>query len=318
VNTVGAFALVAGGVVLLGTGAELLVRGAIAVARLARMSPAVIGLTIVAMGTSLPELTVGITAAVKGSAAVGVGNVMGVNVFNICVVLGMAALVQPMRVHSMAVRLEWPVMFLAAWQCLLLVRDGSLDRLEGAYFSIALLIFTAYVVRIARADVAGEEAKKADFVIIGGYPGFHYQEIKISSLAIRNGAYFYATSRDPYIPTDEGLVPATGSMLASIEVASGQKAIVGGKPEPIIFEVAITRRHLHPKERLAVIGDRLDSDIIGGKNAGITTILVLSGSTKEGDLHSSDLIPDYLIHDLTGLLSEIDTAWNSKIQGRLP
>jgi 4-nitrophenyl phosphatase len=166
--------------------------------------------------------------------------------------------------------------------------------------------------------VNGEEGKKADFVIIGGYPGFHYEEIKIASLAIRNGAYFYATSRDPYIPTDEGLVPATGSMLASIEVASGQKAIVGGKPEPIIFEVAITRRHLHPKERLAVIGDRLDSDIIGGKNAGITTILVLSGSTKEGDLHSSDLIPDYLIQDLTGLLSEIDTAWNSKIKGRLP
>jgi HAD superfamily hydrolase (TIGR01450 family) len=166
--------------------------------------------------------------------------------------------------------------------------------------------------------VAGEEAKRADFVIIGGYPGFHYEELKISSLAIRNGAYFYATSRDPYIPTEEGLVPATGAVLASIEVASEKKAIVGGKPEKIIFEVAMMRNQLRPKERIGVIGDRLDSDIIGGKRAGIKTILVLSGSTKEGDLYTGDLIPDYVINDLTGLLSEIDTAWNSKIRGKLP
>ncbi|MGB7290830.1 MAG: HAD-IIA family hydrolase [Thermodesulfobacteriota bacterium] len=173
------------------------------------------------------------------------------------------------------------------------------------------------ITKIGLELVAGEEAKSADFVIIGGHPGFHYEEIKISSLAIRNGAYFYATSRDPYIPTEEGLVPATGAVLASIEVASGQKAIIGGKPEKIIFEVAMTRKHLRPKERTGVIGDRLDSDIIGGKRAGIKTILVLSGSTKEADLYSGDLIPDYVINDLTGLLSEIDTAWNRKMRGKL-
>jgi HAD superfamily hydrolase (TIGR01450 family) len=171
---------------------------------------------------------------------------------------------------------------------------------------------------IGLEPIAGEEAKRADFVIIGGYPGFHYEEIRIASLAIRNGAYFYATSRDPYIPTEEGLVPATGAVLASIEVASEKKAIVAGKPEKIMFEVAMKRKHLRPKERIGVIGDRLDSDIIGGKRAGIKTILVLSGSTKEGDVYSGDLIPDYVINDMTGLLSEIDTAWNTKIRGELP
>jgi len=164
--------------------------------------------------------------------------------------------------------------------------------------------------------VAGEEAKKADFVIIGGHPGFHYEEIKLSSLAIRNGAYFYATSRDPFVPTDEGFVPATGSELASIEVASGQKAIVAGKPEKIIFEVAIKKKRLHPKKRIAVVGDGLDSDIMGGKRAGIKTILVLSGSTKEKDIYKSEIIPDFLIDDLSGLLSEIDATWNSKIKGK--
>ncbi len=154
--------------------------------------------------------------------------------------------------------------------------------------------------------VAGEEAKTADFVVIGGHPDFHYEEIKISSFAIRNGAYFYATSRDPHVLTDEGSVPATGSVLAAIEVASGHKAIVAGKPEQIIFEVALKRRQLHPGKRIAVVGDRLDSDIVGGKRAGIKTILVLSGSADEEDLYRGVLTPDYVINDLTGLLSEID------------
>jgi cation:H+ antiporter len=155
-------ALVALGIVLLGTGADLLVRGATAIARVARMSPAVIGLTIVAMGTSLPELTIGVTSALKGNADIGIGNVLGVNVFNICVVLGITALVQPIRVHGNVVRLEWPVMFLASLQCLLLIRDGVLDRLEGMFFVVALVIFTAFVVRIARNDLQEEEA--ADLV----------------------------------------------------------------------------------------------------------------------------------------------------------
>lgn len=158
-TNVAAIALIVVGIALLGVGAELLVRGATAIATLARISPAVIGLTIVAMGTSLPELTVGVTAALKGSAAVGVGNVMGVSVFNICVVLGIAALVQPIRVHGQAIRLEWPVMLIAAWQCLLLVRDGSLDRLEGGFFLVALILFTAYVVYIGRHAVTGEAAR---------------------------------------------------------------------------------------------------------------------------------------------------------------
>jgi cation:H+ antiporter len=159
-------AQIAVGVALLGTGADALVRGATALARLARMSPAVIGLTIVAMGTSLPELTVGVTSAVRGNADIGIGNVLGVNVFNICIVLGITALVQPIRVHGNVVRLEWPVMFLAALQCLLLVRDGALDRLEGVVFVIALVVFTAFVVRVARRDLGEEEAADLESEIL--------------------------------------------------------------------------------------------------------------------------------------------------------
>lgn len=150
--------LVAAGVALLGFGADLLVRGAVTVAKAARLSAAVIGLTIVSMGTSLPELTVSIAAGLKGSADLSLGNVVGSNIFNIGAVLGASALILPMRVHGSAVRLEWPFMFVASFQLLLLARDGQLDRLEGGFFVVALVLFTAYAVMIGRTAVSGEEA----------------------------------------------------------------------------------------------------------------------------------------------------------------
>lgn len=150
--------LVAIGVACLGFGADLLVRGAVTIARTARLSAAVIGLTIVSMGTSLPELTVSVAAALKGSADLSLGNVVGSNIFNIGAVLGASALILPMRVHGSAVRLEWPFMFVASFQLLLLARDGRLDRLEGGFFVVALALFTAYAVVISRVAVSGEEA----------------------------------------------------------------------------------------------------------------------------------------------------------------
>lgn len=152
--------------------------------------------------------------------------------------------------------------------------------------------------------VSGEDAKRADFVIVGGHPDFHYEEMKLATLAIRAGAEFFATNRDPAYPTPEGLVPATGAMLASIETACGKKAVVAGKPEVIMFEVALAE-HLHrDRERFAIIGDRLDTDVQGGRNAGIAAILALSGSTTEEDIKQSETKPDYVIRDLRGLLTD--------------
>jgi len=152
--------------------------------------------------------------------------------------------------------------------------------------------------------IDGEEAKTADFVILGSHPEFHYNEMKLATIAIRNGALFYATNRDPAYPSSEGMVPATGAMLAAIEVASGKKAVVVGKPEVIMFEVALTENLHKEKHRLAIIGDCLDTDIAGGKNSGIATILTLTGTTKEEDLADSDIKPDYVIRNLTDLLKE--------------
>lgn len=149
--------LVAVGLALLVGGGEALVRGASGIALLARVTPAVIGLTIVAAGTSMPELVVSTQAAIEGSPGLAVGNVVGSNIFNIGAILGLAALVRPLRIQGNTVRLEWPVMMLAAFQLHLLSRDGSVDRLEGGFLLGAMVAFTAYAVWVGRKATAPVE-----------------------------------------------------------------------------------------------------------------------------------------------------------------
>lgn len=149
-----------GGLALLVAGGEVLVRGATLLARLAGLTPAVIGLTVVAMGTSMPELAVGLLAAVRGQPDIAVGNVIGSNIFNVTAALGIAALIHPLPVRGMAVRLEWPVMFGASALCALLVRDLRLDRGEGAFLVLCLALFTAYSVHVARREVRGAEREE--------------------------------------------------------------------------------------------------------------------------------------------------------------
>ncbi|MEM7007985.1 MAG: HAD-IIA family hydrolase [Thermodesulfobacteriota bacterium] len=155
--------------------------------------------------------------------------------------------------------------------------------------------------------VEGEEGKKADFLIFGGHPEYHYEEMKIATLAIANGAHFYATNRDMVYPTIEGHIPATGAMLASIEVASRRKAVIAGKPETMMFELALDS-YDHEKHKIVIIGDHLDTDITGGKNAGISTILVLSDPNIHKELEESDIKPDYAIERLSGLLDDLSDA----------
>ncbi|HMV33055.1 MAG TPA: hypothetical protein PKA50_13115, partial [Gemmatimonadales bacterium] len=114
--------LVLFGLLVLAGGGELLVRGATALARQAGVTPAVIGLTVVAMGTSLPELVVSATAAVGGQPAIAVGNVIGSNIANLGLILGGCALLAPIPVARGLLRFEYPFLVLASWIVLLLCR----------------------------------------------------------------------------------------------------------------------------------------------------------------------------------------------------
>lgn len=147
--------------------------------------------------------------------------------------------------------------------------------------------------------VEGDEAKRASFVVVGGHGDFNYLEMMLASFALRNGALFYTTNRDATFPTPEGPVPATGACLAGIEAASGLRAVSIGKPEPQMIEVA--RSVLGPG-RMVMVGDRLDSDVEGGKRAGIGTVLVLTGVTTLEEAAQSGWKPDFIVDDVGGLL----------------
>jgi cation:H+ antiporter len=147
------------GLTLLAVGGDALVRGSTALAKLAGVTPAVIGLTVVAMGTSAPELAVSLLAAARGQSDIAVGNVVGSNIFNIAGILALTAIATPLPVRGSVVRLEWPVMFAVTVFSLVLMRDGLFDRTEGAAFVVALVVFIAYTVRLARAEVRGAEER---------------------------------------------------------------------------------------------------------------------------------------------------------------
>lgn len=149
--------LVLAGLALLVAGGEALVRGASGIALLAKVTPAVVGLTIVAAGTSMPELVVSLQSAIEGSPGIAVGNVVGSNIFNIAAILGLTALIKPLRIQGNTVRLEWPVMMLAAFQFHLLARDASIDRLEGGFLLAALVAFVAYAIWLGRKNATPAE-----------------------------------------------------------------------------------------------------------------------------------------------------------------
>jgi 4-nitrophenyl phosphatase len=125
----------------------------------------------------------------------------------------------------------------------------------------------------------------------------NYEKLKRAALLIRRGARFIATNLDPTTPSEEGLLPGTGAMIVALEAATGVKATPIGKPEPIMYQLAMDQMGACP-ETTAAIGDRADTDILGGKRAGLITICVLSGSSNrdEAEAFEADMIFDDIAH----------------------
>jgi glycerol 3-phosphatase-2 len=148
--------------------------------------------------------------------------------------------------------------------------------------------------------LSGEDGLEADVVLVSGHDEWDYEELKTATLALQRGAALFATSRDPNLPMPDGLWPGTGALLAAVETASGARAEIGGKPERHLFDAA---RELIPgAERVAMVGDRLASDIAGGHRAGLKTIFALSGADSLVDAGAVDPAPDFVVEDLSGLL----------------
>jgi HAD superfamily hydrolase (TIGR01450 family) len=126
---------------------------------------------------------------------------------------------------------------------------------------------TAFKEEVGAAGLELVEAGERDaaVVLVSGHRGFDYEELLTATRMLQRGAALLATSRDPTLPMPDGAWPGTGSILAAVETASGANAEIGGKPERHLFEQALER--IPDAERVAMVGDRLASDIEGGRQA---------------------------------------------------
>lgn len=144
--------LLLGGLIALIVGAEGLVRGASGLALRAGISPLIIGLTVVAIGTSSPEIAVSVDAAVKGQADIALGNVIGSNIFNVLVVLGLSALITPLVVQQQLIRLDVPLLVAVSLGVWLLALDGVLAVLEGLLLVSMAVGYIFFLIRMSRRE----------------------------------------------------------------------------------------------------------------------------------------------------------------------
>lgn len=143
------------GLALLGLGGDLLVRGAVGLAELFRVSPLFTGLVLVGFGTSTPELVTSVSAALQGSPGIAIGNVVGSNIANILLILGLTAVIMPIPADRRSFRRDAPMLALATLTCLVVVETGSAGRPSGAVFLLAL---AGYLVYTYRADKRQHDA----------------------------------------------------------------------------------------------------------------------------------------------------------------
>lgn len=142
-----------------------------------------------------------------------------------------------------------------------------------------------------------------DYVVVGLDPQLTYAKLKIATLAIRSGATFVGTNPDLTLPTEEGLVPGAGAILAALVAATGVQPTIIGKPHAPIMAQAIKLLGV-PAASVAALGDRLDTDIDGGKSAGLMTIMVLTGvsTLAEVEARAVEARPDVVFAGLMELI----------------
>lgn len=150
------------------------------------------------------------------------------------------------------------------------------------------------------------DGDRAEVVVLGGSDDVHFEDLKRASLALRAGADFLATGRDPTYPMPDGLWPGTGAILAAVETATGRTAEIVGKPQPQLFLTALDRLG---EGRTLVVGDRLDADVAGAHAAGLDAALVLSGGTSAAEAEAAgEPRPVAVAASLAALVGGIDSG----------
>lgn len=151
--------------------------------------------------------------------------------------------------------------------------------------------------RLAESDV--------QFVVVGLDRQLTYQKLTTAVRLVRGGAAFVGPNPDTTLPTDDGIIPGAGSFQAAITAASGVRPTIIGKPEPTMLLIGCQRIGTSPADT-AIIGDRLDTDIVGGFRAGLRTLLVLTGVSTQADADAAEVKPDWVFADLPALQAALE------------
>ena len=270
------------GLVLLVAGADALVRGASRLALSFGISPLVVGLTVVAFGTSAPEMAVSVGAARSGSVDIAIGNVVGSNIFNVLFILGAATLVAPLVVNAQLIRQEVPVMIAASALLFLLCADGGISRVDGFVLFGLLLGYTAFLVVQSRRQTSATRAEYAEAVEIrAGEEGGRSRAVDVAYV-IGGLALLVLGART--------LVDAAVTIAAHLgvpELIVGLTIVAAGTSLP---EVATSVMATIRGERDIAVGN-----VVGSNTFNILGVLGVSSLVAPGDL---PVTPSVLAFDL--------------------
>jgi 4-nitrophenyl phosphatase len=145
-------------------------------------------------------------------------------------------------------------------------------------------------------------SQSVEAVVVGGDWTLTYEKIKHAVLLIQRGARLIGTNPDVVYPTEEGLIPETGTTLAALQAATGISPTVIGKPKPYLFRMCLERLG-SPPDQTAVVGDRLETDILGGQRAGLRTILTTTGVDNPETIRTRNIHPDWVVNGLDELIN---------------
>ncbi len=134
-----------------------------------------------------------------------------------------------------------------------------------------------------------------DYVVVGETRAMNYEMIERASLLVQKGAKLVGTNPDTTGPVETGIVPATGSLIAPIEISTGKKAYYVGKPNPLMMRIGLKMLGCK-REDTVIVGDRMDTDIVSGIESEFETVLVLSGVTQREDISKYPYVPTYILN----------------------
>lgn len=147
-------------------------------------------------------------------------------------------------------------------------------------------------------------AADPEFVVLGETRTYSFEQLTTAIRLIQRGARFIATNPDATGPSADGDLPATGAVAAMIEKATGHSPFFLGKPNPVMLRNGLNRIEAHSEET-SIVGDRMDTDIIAGVEAGLTTYLVLTGSTSRADITKFPFRPDYVMDSIADVIDHL-------------